>query len=213
MLQDKKNNNVCNAGIKWHTLAPPENARPGIRRHTPRHCRSGLSMVEILIALAIAAMLLTATAAAFDAALSSYRGNYDMSVVSVSSRNAMYQMCSTIRSAWNDPDYDTIDVATNGTQCSLVDANGWDVEYRYDGTANEMQVRVDRGSGWSDWFIMVDNVVPVATGEKIFTDFDPEDATLPAGTVGKVIIRFRVQQEGINQSVTASAVPRNIVYN
>ncbi|MCK5271419.1 MAG: prepilin-type N-terminal cleavage/methylation domain-containing protein [Sedimentisphaerales bacterium] len=213
MLQDKKNNKVCGAGIKRHTLAQPENTRPGVRRHTPRHCRPGLSMVEILIALTIAAMLLTATAAAFDAALTSYRSNYDMSVVGVSSRNAMYQMCSTIRSAWNDPDYDTIDVTTDGTQCSLVDANGWDVEYRYNASTNEMQVRVDRGSGWSDWFIMVDNVVPVATGEKIFTDFDPEDTDFPAGTIGKVIIRFRVQQEGINQSVTASAVPRNVVYN
>jgi len=187
--------------------------RPDVREHTPRHCRPGLSMVEILIALTIAAMLLTATAAAFDAALTSYRSNYDMTVVGVSSRNAMYQMCSTIRSAWNDPDYDTIDVTTDGTQCSLVDANGWDVEYRYDASADQMQVRMDSGSGWSNWFVMVSNVVPVATGEKIFTDIDPEDTTLPAGTVGKVIIRFRVQQEGINQSVTAAAVPRNIVYN
>ena len=212
MLQDKKNNKFCD-GIKRCSVVQPGNVRHGIRGHSPRRCQPGFSMVEILIALTIAAMLLTATAAAFDAALSSYKINYDMSVVGVSSRNAMYQMCSTIRSAWNDPDYDTIDVTTDGAQCSLVDANGWDVEYRYEATANEMQVRVDRGSGWSNWFIMVDNVVPVGVGEKIFTDFDPEDTSFPAGTVGKVIIRFRVQQEGINQSVTAAAVPRNIVYN
>ena len=209
MLQNKK---TLNIGFKWHTLAPPKNTRPGIRGYSPRRCRQGFSMVEILIALTIAALLLTATAAAFDAALSSYKSNYDMSVVGVCSRNAMYQMCSTIRSAWNDPDYDTIDVTTDGTKCSLVDANGWDMEYRYNAPTNEMQVRVDRGSGWSNWFIMVDNVTPVAVGEKVFTDFDPEDTSFPAGTVGKVIIRFRVQQEGINQAVTASAVPRNIVY-
>ena len=180
----------------------------------PSGCRAGLSMVEILIALAIAALLLTATAVAFDAAFKSYSSNYEMSIAGVSSRNALYQICSTIRSAWNDPAVDIIDVSTDGNECSLVDANGWNVEYRYEPTALQLQVRVDRndGSGWSNWFVMIDDVARLAVGEDIFVAIDPDDPTFPAGTVGKIIIRFRIVRPGAQQTLTASAVPRNIIY-
>jgi len=173
-----------------------------------------MSIVEILIALSIAALLLTATAVAFDAAFNSYETNYDMSIAGISSRNALYQMCSNIRSVWNDPSTDIIDVSVDGTQCSFVDANGWEVEYRYDAASHQLQVRVDRhtGGGWSNWFVMIEDVYPLAVGEKIFTDVAPEDPHFAVGTVGKVIIRFRVQRDNINQPITASAVPRNIIY-
>jgi len=184
------------------------------RAALPPGFRPGLSMVEILIALAIAALLLTATAVAFDAAFKSYRSNYEMSIAGVSSRNALYQICSTIRSAWNDPAVDIIDVSSDGNQCSLVDANGWDVEYRYEPTSLQLQVRVDRndGHGWSDWFVMIDDVARLAVGEDIFVVIDPEDPTFPSGTVGKIIIRFRIVREGAQQTLTAAAVPRNIIY-
>ena len=81
--------------------------------------RAGLSIVEMLLALSITAILLTATAAAFNAAFSSYKVNNELTTASMSSRNAVYQMCATIRSAYNDPadpNTDDIQVSSDGTE-------------------------------------------------------------------------------------------------
>ncbi|MBN1764953.1 MAG: prepilin-type N-terminal cleavage/methylation domain-containing protein [Sedimentisphaerales bacterium] len=179
-----------------------------IQRYKRRR-KKGLSIVEILIALAIAALLLTATAVAFEAAFKSYSANHDMAVVSVSTRNALYQMSATIRSAWNDPDIETINVNLDGTECALVDASGRDVIYRYDAGSSEIQVNIN---GDTNWYALVEDVSPLSAGEDIFTIVDPADPDFPVGTVGKVIIKFKVEREGVTHPVITSAVPRNIVY-
>ena len=168
-----------------------------------------MSLVEILVALAITALLLAATAAAFDAALSSYRINHDLSMVSMSTRNCLYQMTGTIRSAWNDPAVDTIEVNTDGTECSLVDAAGRDIIYRYDAGAGQLQVNVDGGA---DWYVFLDNVQPVVAGEPIFSTAAPQGGDFPAGTVGKVEIKFKTERGSARWTVSAAAVPRNVVY-
>ena len=178
-------------------------------RYLARRFRPGLSMVEILIALAIAALLLTATATAFNAAFDSYKVNYNLSVVGVSTRNALFQMCGTIRSAWNAPGVDIIQVYDDGKECSLVDANGRDIIYRYNELSQQLQVNVN---GTADWYVMVPNVSPIDAGEDIFTAVEPEDLSLPIDTVGKVIIRFKVTRDNTTYPVTAAAVPRNVVY-
>ena len=65
---------------------------------TKRRRVVGFTLVELMIALTITAMLLAALAAAVNAAMTTYQVNQDMSFVSVASRNALRQMCSTIRS-------------------------------------------------------------------------------------------------------------------
>ncbi|MCP4709212.1 MAG: hypothetical protein GY869_11355 [Planctomycetes bacterium] len=166
-------------------------------------------MIEILISLAITALLLVATAVAFDAALTSYRVNHDMSLVSMSTRNCLHQMTSTIRSAWNDPAVDTIDVNGDGTECALVDATGRDIIYRYEAAQKQLQVNVD---GNADWYVFLDNVDPIAVGEQVFTATAPTDGVFPSGTVGKVEIKFKTARGQANWSVSAAAVPRNILY-
>ncbi len=169
----------------------------------------GMSIVEILIALTIGALLLTATAVAFDAAFNSYEVNRDMSMISVTSRNTVVQMCHTIRSAWNDPEVATIDVSVDGNQCSLVDADGRDVIYRYIPADQRIEVSVDDGA---NFYQMVENVFPLTPGHPIFTDAPPANPDLPAGTVGKLVVAFRIVQNDMSYPVVASAVPRNIVY-
>jgi len=174
------------------------------------HCRAaGLSLVEVLISLAIVAMLLTATGIAFDAALKNYKINHDMASVSVSARNALYQMTSTIRSAWNldpatDPD-DAIYVAVDGMSCSLRDSSDREIIYRYDDASRELQVNID---GAAQWYVMVENVFPVMLGDSIFTATYTPDGLL----VSRVEIRFQVSQEGLSRTISAAAVPRNILY-
>jgi len=183
------------------------------------HRSRGVSILELLVALAIAALLLTATATAFDAALKSYNVNSDMAMVNTSFRNAMYQMCAIIRTAWNDPQYDMGDGTTqdrgiyvngDGTECSLTPANEWNsVVYRYHSGTKQLQINVD---GSADWHVLVENVDPVADGEPIFAKLPPLESGLPAGTAGLVEIRFKVTLNNTSQVVTASAVPRNIIY-
>ena len=64
-----------------------------------RRRHAGLSMVEVLISLAITALLLTATAVAFDAALTSYKANHDISMVNVAARNAVARIVEAYEGA------------------------------------------------------------------------------------------------------------------
>jgi len=174
--------------------------------------RAGLSMVELLLALSITAILLTATAAAFNAAFTNYKVNNELTTASMSSRNAVYQMCATIRSAYNDPDDPNaavIEVSSDGTECSMLDANGRDIVYHYSSTEKKLQISIDG----SQWYTMVENVTPVDAVTPIFTAFAPDNQQFPAGTIGRVEICFKVTINGLTNPITASAVPRNVIYN
>ncbi len=173
-----------------------------------RRCR-GLSLVEILISLAITALLLIATATAFDAALKSYKANHDLAMVSVSARNSLHQMCSLMRSAWNDPDVATIDVSTDGTECSFTDASDRDIIYRYDADQQRMEVNLD---GSADWYVLMENVVPIEEGEHIFASSPPLVEGFAPGTVGRLEVRFKVNQCNASRPVSMAVVPRNVVY-
>jgi len=183
------------------------------KRHTtatrPRRHHAGLSLIETLIALSIAAMLLSATAFAFDAAFDTYRANHDLAMASMAARNSVYQMSATIRSAWNDPSFETIDVATDGTTCSLVDASGRDVAYWYDDTTHTLKVSDDLGA---NWYVMLDNVSPIQAGQPVFSATDPLSGDFASGTVGCIDIQFQVQQGQTTRPVSASVVPRNVLY-
>lgn len=179
-------------------------------RNRRRYGCKAIALFELLISLAIGSLLLTATAVAFEAAFTSYKVNNELAAVSISSRNALHQMCGTIRSAWNDPEVDTIDVNADGTECSLVDANGRSLIYRYSAVDRELQVNLN---GSAQWHLMVDNVDPIAANEPIFIAFDPVTPGFPEGTVGLVEIQFKITGKNISQPVIGSAVPRNIVFN
>lgn len=185
-----------------------DHSPPITRARLANRRAAGLSLVEVLISLAIVALLLTATGIAFDAALDNYKINQDMASVSVAARNSLYQMTSTIRSAWNlapaeDPNA-AIDVPVDGRSCELLDADGRVVIYRYNTATQELQVNID---GDAKWYVMVENVFPITVGESIFTaTYTPDDL------VSRVEIRFQVSQEGLSRTISAAAVPRNILY-
>jgi len=175
-----------------------------------RRRRSGLSMVEILISLAITALLLTATAIAFDAALTSYKANHDISMVNVAARNAVHQITSTIRSAWNDPDFDTIDVSDDGTECALVDSTARHIIYRYAADSQQLQMNINNGE---QWYVLIDNIQPISDDEPFFTATYADDADFAPGTVAQVEMRFIIGHGDVTRTIAAAAVPRNILYN
>jgi len=188
--------------FKTHRFALNRNAR--------KRRSAGLSLVEVLISLAIVAILLTATGAAFDAALRSYKVNHDIATVSVAARNALYQITTNIRSAWNlDPAFFPNDaIYVNATSCSFRDASDRVITYTYDAVDTRLLVTIDTGGIIRGPYTMVDDVFPVSVGQPIFT------VTLNGdGRVARVEIRFMVAIEGVSRTVSAAAVPRNILYS
>lgn len=195
VIATMKNQQVCDLGLS-------------LRR--TRHRRRGISLVELLLSLAIAALILAATAAAFDAAFNSYQVNHEIATTGMTARNGLHQMTSTIRSAWNDPDVATIDVDEDtGNRCSLVDADGRDIIYRYDPINTQLEVSVDDPD---KWYVMMENVYPISADKPIFAAAPPE-GDFAEGTLGQVEIHFKIIQGNTSRAVSATAVPRNVIYS
>jgi prepilin-type N-terminal cleavage/methylation domain-containing protein len=69
----------------------------GRRLHRRLARRAGMGLVELMVALAIASALLTATGFALDAAIKAYRVNQEQSVLLQNTRLTMHRMLATIR--------------------------------------------------------------------------------------------------------------------
>lgn len=181
---------------------------------TPVRCACpGMTLIELMIGLTMMTTLMAAIAVAFDAGLRSYSDNQDLIVASRSARIVMNTMATTIRAAWNDPDPNAslaIDVSADGTQCSLVDAGGRDIVYFYDSDAARLEISIDGGANWN---VMLEGVSAIPGDTGIFTATDPEDTSFEPGTVGRIDIRFNIQQGRTTYPVCTAVVPRNIVYN
>ena len=181
-----------------------------LKRNAHKRRSHGLSLVEVLISLAIVALLLTATGAAFDAALRSYKVNHDIATVSVAARNALYQMTTNLRSAWNldFTEFPEDAIYVDATSCSFRDAGDRVITYTYDAVETRLLVTIEEDGVIRGPYTMVDDVYPVSLGQPIFT------ATLMGdGRVARVEIRFMIAIEGVSRTVSAAAVPRNILYS
>src|SRR5262245_48147283 len=98
-----------------------------------RPARRGLGMVEALISLAIAAMLLTAVAAAFRSAGDAIDNNDECSKATQAGRVAMARMLTQIRRGTP---------ATDSTSSSLhlLDDTGLDLNYAYNSSSGVLNV-------------------------------------------------------------------------
>ena len=174
-----------------------------------RSRRRGMTLVELLITLTITALLLTATSVALDAGLYSYQANQEMQEAGLSVRNAVHQMRATIATAWNDPDVDVIDVNLAGDRCSLTNADGQDIVYRYNRSTEAIEMNIDSGA---QWYALLHGVEPLTAGEPVFVARAPKDSKVKAGTTGRVEIRFRMVRGDESYPVSVSVTPRNLVY-
>jgi len=99
--------------------------------------RSGFTLVEILIGLAISAMLLTAVAVAFNASVVNYAENEEMYETINNARQALTRMTSELRTG-----YAVNPVAPAG-RCDFTTAAGDAVVYELNGT----NLRVQKNGG------------------------------------------------------------------
>ena len=93
---------------------------------------SGFTIVELLLALAIASILLATVATAFNASFINYRQNEDMFKVINSARQSLFRLTSQLRTA------DAVDPTSPANECTLITAGGDDITYRYNNADNKL---------------------------------------------------------------------------
>jgi Tfp pilus assembly protein FimT len=110
---------------------------------------NGFGIVELLIALAITALLLAAVAVAFNASIMNYCENEDIFKAVNSARQALYRITTQLRTAT------AVDPCSPVNECTFITAGGEDITYRYDSGDSKLYL-IDNSS--SDNYVLCDNV-------------------------------------------------------
>lgn len=154
----------------------------------------GFTLVEILIALAITAMLLTAVAVAFNASVINYRENESIYKATNSARQALFRITSQLRTAMAaDPN-----AASN--ECTLITAEGENLTYRYDSSAKILYLITNDDTSDSD-YKLCEGVEAMTFTKDVFV----EDAVTK---VRSVQISIDVAAGGVRKKMSAAAVIR-----
>jgi len=152
----------------------------------------GFTIVELLIALAIASILLASIAVAINASIINYRENEDMFKVINSARQALLRITNHIRTA------DAADPASPANECTLMTAGGDDITYQYNNTDNKLYL-IDNGSGSS--YVLCDNVTAMTFTKQTFVE---DTITKVRG----IQVSITVAQGNAERKISAAAVIR-----
>ena len=150
--------------------------------------RSGFTIVELLLALAISAILLAAVAAAFNASAINYRENEEIFKTINNARQALFRMTSQLRTA------DAVDPAAPINECSFFTSAGDDITYRFDSDDNKLYLDKDGNS-----YVLCDNVTAMSFS-KTLTD-EGDDCK-------SVQISITVASGDLERTLAAAAVVR-----
>jgi prepilin-type N-terminal cleavage/methylation domain-containing protein len=116
----------------------------------PKVQRRGVGLIELLLALAISAMLLTATAVAVDASFKAYANNQEESSLLQQARMALNRVTTSIRTSdTHAPTNPTLLVdfrdglKVSGTAIGMLQEDGTDIVYRYDQAKKQLLTDVN----------------------------------------------------------------------
>jgi prepilin-type N-terminal cleavage/methylation domain-containing protein len=153
---------------------------------------TGFTIVELLLALAIASILLAAVATAFNASIINYRENEDIFKAINSARGALLRITSQLRTA------DAVDPNSPANECTLITAGGDDVTYQYNNGDNKLYL-IDNLSGSS--YVLCDNVTAMS-----FT----KDTVIIEGIekVRSIQVSITVARGNAQRKISAAAVIR-----
>ncbi|KPK41415.1 MAG: hypothetical protein AMJ65_09535 [Phycisphaerae bacterium SG8_4] len=154
-----------------------------------RH-KTGFSIVELLLALAIGAMLLVAVAVAFNASAINYRENEAIFKTVNAARQALLRMTSQLRTAT------AVNPASPANECSLFTSTGADITYRF--TAGDEKLYLVTNSDGQQ-YVLCDNVAAMT-----FTR-TPTDDGLDCKSVQ---ISMTVEHGNAQRTVSSAAVIR-----
>ncbi|MBN2512341.1 MAG: type II secretion system protein [Sedimentisphaerales bacterium] len=161
--------------------------------------KTGFTIVEMLMALVILAMLMTAVAVAFDASVTNFQVNEGISKTMNTARAALLRITTELRTAQGvavigtggDPD---------NSQCSLIASDGRNITYRY--SADEKILYLDDNTSGNS-YALCRNVNSVTFNRALVP------ASSPAA-VRNVRILLSVEDDlgKVNQTLAAAAVVR-----
>jgi prepilin-type N-terminal cleavage/methylation domain-containing protein len=149
------------------------------------------TLVELLLGLAITAILLVAVAAALNASVVNYKANEDIYKAMNDARQAMTRMTSQLRTA------NAVDFSAPANQCSFFTATNEDTTYEFRSADNKLYL-ITNVNG--NEYVLCDNVTAAT-----FTKTDD-------GTKCKSVqISLTVTVGSISQSLSgASVIRRNL---
>jgi len=156
--------------------------------------KTGFTIVELLIALAIAAILLASVAVAINASAINYSENEKMFKTINSARQALFRMTTQIRTA------DAVDPNAASNVCSMITADGEDITYFYNNSENKIYLITNDDTTDSD-YVLCENV----TAMNITKNTVLEDAIIK---VKGVQISITVQIGDSQRTIASAAVVR-----
>ncbi|MBL7153046.1 MAG: type II secretion system protein [Phycisphaerae bacterium] len=153
--------------------------------------KPAFTLVELLVALAITAILLTAIAVAFNASVINYRENENIFKAINGARQALFRITGQLRVATG------VDPNSPENECAMITAGGDDITYRYDDTEKVLYL-ITNPDTTNDDYVLCRNVEAM-TFTKNFT---------PEGDVRSVQIVIDVASGGVVKKIAAAAVVR-----
>jgi hypothetical protein len=154
--------------------------------------KNGFGVVELLIALAITAMLLVAVAVAFNASMMNYRHNEDTFNAVNRARQALFRITTQLRTGY------MIDPCAPSNECSFYTADGSDITYRFDTIEDKLYLITNDISTDSD-YVLCDNIASMS-----FIKTPKDDGS----DCKSVQISITIVIGGAQQTVTSAAVIR-----
>jgi len=154
----------------------------------------GFTLVEVLVSLAVMAILLAAVAVAFNASIINYQENDDIFKAINGARQALFRITTQLRTA------DAVDPNSPNNECSLITAGGEDITYRYNSADKKLYLITNDISTDSD-YVLCDNVAAM-----VFTKQTVIEG--PLTKVKSVQISITVSSGKTQRTVSAAAVIR-----
>jgi hypothetical protein len=166
----------------------------------PRKTAAAVTLVEMMIVLAIRAMLLTAVAVALKASAMNYQENDDIFKTINKARQALFRITTQLRTAT------AVDPSAPANECSLITHDGQDLTYQYTSADSKLHL-IDNGSG--DSYVLCDNVAAMTFGRNVFTEVEDVNG-VPVSTtkVRSVQTSMTVQSGDFQRKLSAAAVVR-----
>ena len=156
--------------------------------------RAGFTLVELLLALAISAMLLAAVGVAFNASAMNYRENEEIFKTINHARQALFRMTSQLRTA------DGVAHDAPSNECTMFTSSGEDITYRFDSGDNKLYLVTNDDPSDSDYVLCENVTAMTCTKNAVFEE--------TMWKVKSVQISLTVSSGDMERTIAAAAVVR-----
>ena len=163
---------------------------------------AAFTIIELLLALAITAMLLTAAAVAFNASIKNYEENENIFHSINKARQALFRITTELRTA------DAVATDDPNTECSLITAQLKPITYRFNSGDNKLYLITDDDLFDND-YVLCDNVADMTSTRDTFTEIeDVNGVPVSVTKVRSVQTSMTVKSGNLQRKLSAAAVIR-----